>query len=301
MNLYPVKTIIALATGYPTTGFHGGTEANQYIVDKGFTVIHLRAFSWKIVSESVATKRLDKSAFLHRGTGVPIEIRPFFLPNEIHKGQKLPIALVHDEKNYSAHIIRDNQDTARTRLFWSADFAILLRETFPYYFQKYASDEQPDSELFLKFERVSGFNIYRVSFTGQVSEERIVEDLRAEELEDNGPQSEGGAKEYYGTRYERSPRNRQRAITLHGLTCNICGFNFEKAYGPRGEDFIEVHHVKPISTLKEKQPIDPQNDLITVCSNCHRMIHRKPDEVLTVRDMTAVVAAYSGKRRIEKK
>lgn len=258
--------------------------------------MQLRIFSWEIISKNIAMKRLDKSAFLHRGTGVPIEIRPFFLQHEIRRGERSPITIVHGDQHYSAHVVRDSQNTARTRLFWSADFAALLRKSFPYHFQEYDSDQQPDSRVFLKFQRIQGYNVYRVSFTGQVSEKAIAEELRAEELEDNGLQSEGGTKEYFGKRYERSPLNRQRAVKLHGLTCNICGFNFEEVYGTRGKDFIEVHHVKPTNMLKEKQPIDPQDDLITVCSNCHRMIHRTPGEILGVEDMIAIVSAYFRKR-----
>jgi predicted HNH restriction endonuclease len=33
------------------------------------------------------------------------------------------------------------------------------------------------------------------------------------------------------------------------LTCEVCLFDFEAAYGERGAGFIEVHHLKPIHTL----------------------------------------------------
>ncbi|GAB6054650.1 hypothetical protein JCM17960_34700 [Magnetospira thiophila] len=58
------------------------------------------------------------------------------------------------------------------------------------------------------------------------------------------------------------------------LSCEICGFNFGKVYGEHGEGFIECHHTKPVSELGvgERTKI---SDLALVCSNCHRMIHRK--------------------------
>jgi 5-methylcytosine-specific restriction enzyme A len=58
------------------------------------------------------------------------------------------------------------------------------------------------------------------------------------------------------------------------LSCEVCGFDFEKAYGSRGADFIECHHTKPVSSLEagEKTKL---SELALVCSNCHRMIHRK--------------------------
>lgn len=122
----------------------------------------------------------------------------------------------------------------------------------------------------------------------------IQNDIISEEIEERGPQKEGGVKEYYGKRYERSPVNRQRAIQVHGLTCNVCGFNFEAVYGERGADFIEVHHIKPISTFEEEQHVDPKEDLITVCSNCHRMIHRKPDDILTIQQIKELVTSMRG-------
>lgn len=58
------------------------------------------------------------------------------------------------------------------------------------------------------------------------------------------------------------------------LSCQICGFSFYKFYGDIGKDFVEGHHTKPISELKEETKISI-NDILFVCSNCHRMIHRK--------------------------
>lgn len=59
------------------------------------------------------------------------------------------------------------------------------------------------------------------------------------------------------------------------LFCEVCGFNFSKVYGKRGEGFIEAHYTKPISEMK-KDVATKIDDLVMLCSNCHRMIHRKP-------------------------
>lgn len=58
------------------------------------------------------------------------------------------------------------------------------------------------------------------------------------------------------------------------LYCEICGFNFYDKYGDIGQDFIEGHHIIPISEMKEGD-ITKVEDIILVCSNCHRMLHRK--------------------------
>lgn len=59
------------------------------------------------------------------------------------------------------------------------------------------------------------------------------------------------------------------------LYCEICGFDFEQTYGAVGEGFIECHHITPISTYKE-EAITLLEDLILLCANSHRMIHRLP-------------------------
>lgn len=61
------------------------------------------------------------------------------------------------------------------------------------------------------------------------------------------------------------------------LFCEICGFSFEERYPHSlGLDFIEAHHKTPLSQLDEVSRTT-LNDLLLVCSNCHRMIHRTVD------------------------
>lgn len=58
------------------------------------------------------------------------------------------------------------------------------------------------------------------------------------------------------------------------LSCEVCVFDFQKKYGKRGDGYIECHHTKPVSELKPEDSTK-LSDLSLVCSNCHRMIHRK--------------------------
>lgn len=58
------------------------------------------------------------------------------------------------------------------------------------------------------------------------------------------------------------------------LPCEICGFSFKVKYGELGDKFIEAHHIFPISELTEETE-SKLNDLILVCSNCHKMIHKR--------------------------
>lgn len=111
------------------------------------------------------------------------------------------------------------------------------------------------------------------------NEIRIKEDLAAIELENEF--FEGVKKSRLSNFYERNPKLRLAAIKVHGLACKICGFNFSDSYGDHGMGFIEVHHLKPVSTLNTPTKVCPENDMIVVCANCHRMLHRNKDAVLT--------------------
>ena len=62
--------------------------------------------------------------------------------------------------------------------------------------------------------------------------------------------------------------------TYGKLFCQVCGFDFYTQYGDIGFDFIEGHHTLPISELKGEVKTKVE-DIALVCSNCHRMLHRK--------------------------
>lgn len=96
---------------------------------------------------------------------------------------------------------------------------------------------------------------------------------------------EGGKVTYYGTRYERNPKLRKEAIEAHGYRCAACGLEFEKVYGCLGEKYIEVHHIKPLSLYKGSHEVNAETDMVCLCANCHRMIHRCNGGTLTVDEL----------------
>ena len=56
--------------------------------------------------------------------------------------------------------------------------------------------------------------------------------------------TEGGKKIVTSYKYERKAKLRDAAIRIHGVVCQVCGFDFEEVYGEWGEGYIEVHHLK---------------------------------------------------------
>ena len=90
---------------------------------------------------------------------------------------------------------------------------------------------------------------------------------------------------------ERNPKLIKEAKTLfikkHGtLFCEVCNFNFKEHYGERGNDFIEGHHTKYVSELSKDEKTKP-SDIVMLCPNCHRMIHRSPR--VSVEELKALV------------
>lgn len=98
---------------------------------------------------------------------------------------------------------------------------------------------------------------------------------------------EGAARQVLVNRYERDRRNRAAAIAIHGLSCRACDMNFAERYGPVAAGYIEIHHTVPVSRLGAGYVINPQTDLIPLCSNCHTVAHRQdpPIPAETIRSM----------------
>lgn len=95
---------------------------------------------------------------------------------------------------------------------------------------------------------------------------------------------------------QRNPQLRQRCLNQYGYQCQCCGMNFAALYGELlGANFIEVHHLKPISTYEQDGvPEDFLENLVPLCSNCHSMIHRIVESDHPLRDLRA---AYTGVRK----
>lgn len=84
---------------------------------------------------------------------------------------------------------------------------------------------------------------------------------------------EGGVKQVTINVYERDPEARTVCIAKFGAICQVCNFDFEKTYGEIGKGFIHVHHKVDLATIGESYQVDPINDLVPVCPNCHAMLH----------------------------
>ena len=84
---------------------------------------------------------------------------------------------------------------------------------------------------------------------------------------------EGAVLERRVNRYERDPKLREAAIRIHGVNCFGCGINMKETYG-LAKDFIHIHHVKPLSTVRGDR-VSSEKDLKPLCPNCHAVVHLK--------------------------
>jgi 5-methylcytosine-specific restriction enzyme A len=76
-------------------------------------------------------------------------------------------------------------------------------------------------------------------------------------------------------RIERNALLIKKVKRIKGTTCEVCGTNFSRQYGPIGEGYIEAHHLRPLASLVgTKVPMNTERDFAVLCANCHRMVHR---------------------------
>ena len=124
-------------------------------------------------------------------------------------------------------------------------------------------------------------------------EARIKSDLDSLKTEET--YFEGTKSKRFVNHYERSDKLRAETVKHHGVKCKVCGFDFEEVYGERGKDFIEAHHLVPVSSLGKETEVDPKSDMTVLCSNCHRMVHRRKDHVLTPEELRSLMGKRGGR------
>ena len=243
----------------------------------------IKSYSWTVYDEETASKQTDMSVFKNHGSGIPIEIRFFFEIDSFNSGDKKEITLILNDKEYAAKLERTRSSTQVTRIMWHSDLSDKFNRLFPFVLK---NEQYP----ILNFFKIDSDH-YEISFVDSVYENIIfnLEDDCIESKVVTYSKKEGKKIEFYTTKYERSPKNRSDAVKIHGTKCMVCGFDFGEYYGELGMNYIEVHHVKALSSLEDEVEINPKTDLVCVCSNCHRMIHRKKNHILSVDQLKALI------------
>ncbi len=94
--------------------------------------------------------------------------------------------------------------------------------------------------------------------------------------------------------FVRSPELVKTAKLTHGYLCQACGFDFEDFYGSLGAQYIECHHIDPLSERRSSANTSVEN-VAVLCSNCHRMVHRERP-ALSVKELQDRIAVARAKK-----
>ena len=197
------------------------------------------------------------------------------------------------KKNFVSQVSRANDEGLGVRMLINDDFVVSIEE-FP-------TDEwnrvEIDCEYRLGAGKLSNSPIDEASLEvtslclSLVLNFLGVEEQGAAIAQEQGL-PEGAVIRIEVNKYERSPINRASCISHYGCTCQVCGFDFLDNYGEIGREYIEVHHKTPVSEMGSAYRIDPVNDLVPVCANCHSMIHRKKPP-LSIEELKAIISSKS--------
>lgn len=110
---------------------------------------------------------------------------------------------------------------------------------------------------------------------GEADHVRVTDQDDLLQVDDQSMAVENYAKYRVHRRVERSAKIPKEVKKLQGYSCLACGFNFQDVYGKLGKDYIEAHHVVPVSvSAGTERQVNLLDDFVVLCANCHKMIHR---------------------------
>jgi len=273
-KIYPVKQIVSLASGIPVSEFSGGSgtgQANEAIKYAGFHVVSLHARNPDWTRDELI---LALDLYLRHRTSPPGKDGKEVLDlsdilNRV--GGKLHGAVGKEKSFRNANGVYmklmnfrrfDPAYTASGKKGLTAgnkDEEVVWRQ--------FASDPTRCHEIAQAIIRNLDTDDV-VALSSEAAPDDMVEEA-----------SEGRLLTRIHLRRERNRAliaSKKRLVLKQGglLTCEVCGFSFKAEYGDRGDGFIECHHTKPLETLGPGGKTHVR-DLALVCSNCHRMIHRR--------------------------
>lgn len=283
-KLYPPKYVLAIANTLVNNeelrDFSGGKESNHFLEQRGFKILSKSQGDIEFyINPLISSKRPREYNLYNEGKRDAI-IYEYLFNSKSHRSLDESILGIpvnkrtgHESMNILHFIgLKNDHKGIFERIELEKSIEILKAQK---------------SDFLIVIEA-----LMRIHGSVQKGDDLIKvleEDLDSEKSEEENYYSDGATKYYHGKRYERNILNRKKAIEAHGLTCFGCNFNFEEVYGERGKDFIEIHHIKLLSSLEREMIINPAKDLVPVCSNCHRMIHRKKREFLSIDELKELI------------
>lgn len=123
---------------------------------------------------------------------------------------------------------------------------------------------------------------------------RNYEDIILEAYITEGLQSSKTVKHRQRSRKLRDEKVKELKQTLNGrVACIACGFDFSETYDGHGQDYIEIHHLEPVHLMdvngNTQKLLEALRKVVPLCSNCHRMVHKKRDKPLTIEKLKKII------------
>lgn len=95
--------------------------------------------------------------------------------------------------------------------------------------------------------------------------------------------------------FSRNSRLVKEVKKKYKYRCVACGFDFYSKYGELGKNYIECHHLNPLSERAESEwsaDLGTNIDgVVVLCANCHRMVHRRRP-ALSLEELISAVQSY---------
>ena len=228
--------------------------------------------AFQAATELFSSKRYDAIAYLFM---IKDPDKFFSIRSETSYGEKLAFLGFRSScvgecswDNYQEYIYYLNYIRSKLQDYFTENITIVDAESF----------------MWMMYKLING----RKSSTGTQDKKIPGPDLN-DPFENYITGMEGDRNGYYVTRFERDPKLRKEAAKRGNYTCSACGMRFDERYGDYGKNFIEVHHTVPLKSYTEERQTSVE-ELVTVCSNCHSIIHRKKNYVLTIDELKQILS-----------
>ncbi|WP_139490117.1 HNH endonuclease [Brevibacillus dissolubilis] len=256
----------------------------------------ISADSWTVIPPDVAFKEIDRSGFLHRGTGIPIEIRPFFQISDMVKGERRNIVLQFEGTPYEAYFSTTGsveRATPQARLFWMKDFTLVIQNAYPDHYSFYENAEDKKAKpygleipnLYLQKDQETP-GLYIVSFddprlaqaveeTDEADYQRRVQSKKNVKIREDKPKNKPDPSFKKGRKsWDRDENTGAEAMAKAEYRCEMDANHLTFISRKTGQNFVEAHHLIPISLQDQfDYSLDVTANIVSLCPNCHKKIH----------------------------
>lgn len=146
-----------------------------------------------------------------------------------------------------------------------------------------------DNEPIFDFLNVSGFDKNKI----QKALKKDYTDIILDDLINEGQVSNRTIKHRQRSSKLRKEKIKELKRVYGKVSCLTCEFDFSVTYDGHGKNYIEIHHLEPVHLMdiqgNQQKLRDALKKVIPLCSNCHRMMHRKPNHILTVDELKKLI------------